>query len=790
VDRTDNSERKVAEEWFEPDDSRRFAVLLRRMVVVLGIGLAIVGVAVVIGLSRRIESGEWSEDRALAMAVAAAAPSQRAELAASSGREAMTIVDGAAVVIVSREIPDRQSVRWLNAIGLRARRVSPAQFTSTDPSGVRWWHTVVPTPEGGLLLLHRRGSDALRTVTALRVWMAVLGAFLAAGLAMVWWLLRNRVESSTKVLLDAAEDLRLRGEIRPEIRERITSLPERPLEFKRVALALEFIERDGRRSFDRVDSLLEAARSLGSSLEPNQVLQRSLEQLEHVLGVPRSAILRLDPLRESFTVLALRGHDDKYVDSVTEAGSSRNAPSVTALREGGPVQVSDTESELVTDSLRERARKHGYRSVLVVPLPTAGELHTVLVLHKPEPFTYSHDDVELVASFASIAAAALRNAELFARIDTDLASQTGRLEAIVESVDQGILVESVAGEVIYANSAMRALLPPGCSHDDSRTGSEFLHLVLKSAADPEEAHRLITSLSSGEARWSEVELALGPSQTCSFRITDFSVMDSQGRPVGRGQVWTDVTVDHELDRMKSGILATISHEFRTPLALIKGYATTLLAEDVTWNETDREEFLALIASESDRLTELVQRLLDMRRIDAGMVELQSFPVEIETVVAGALAGLPAASVRVSVGELPDATLSADAQRLATALRNLVSNALVYSPPDSVVEVDAVLAEDSVEFTVSDRGEGVPESQRQRIFEPFVRADDSLTATSNGVGLGLAITRGFVEAHGGRLWVDDRQDGEGSVFHVSIPLDGVVPHTQREPVALRSTEVAR
>lgn len=790
MDPTDHSERKVAEEWFEPDDSRRFAVLLRRMVIVLGIGLAIVGLAVVVGLSRRIESGERSEDRALAMAVAAADPSVRAELAASSGREAMTIIDGTAVVIVSREIPDRQSARWLNAIGLRAQRVSPAQFSSTDPFGARWWHTVVQTPEGGLLLLHRRESDALRMVTALRVWMAVLGVFLAAGLAMVWWLLRNRVESSTKVLLDAAEDLRLRGEIRPEIRDRVISLPERPLEFKRLARALEFIERDGRRSFDRVDSLLEAARSLGSSLEPSQVLERSLEQLEHVLGVPRSAILRLDPVRESFTVLALRGHDDKYVDSVTEAGSSRNAPSVMALREGGPVQVSDTESDLVTDSLRERSRKHGYRSVLVVPLPTAGEPHTVLVLHKPEPFTYSHDDVELAASFASIAAAALRNAELFARIDADLASQTGRLEAIVESVDQGILVESVSGDVIYANSAMRALLPPDRSRVDSFTGSEFLHLVLQSAADPGDAYRLITSLSSGEARWSEVELQLGPSESCLFRITDFSVADSQGRPVGRGQVWTDVTVDHQLDRMKSGILATISHEFRTPLALIKGYATTLLADDVTWNETDREEFLALIASESDRLTELVQRLLDMRRIDAGMVELQFFPVEIETVLAGAIAGLPSASERVSIGGFPDTTLSADAQRLTTALRNLVSNALAYSPPDSVVEMSVSMVGDFVEFTVSDRGDGVPKSQRLRIFEPFVRADDSLAAPSSGVGLGLAITRGFVEAHGGRLWVDDRKDGVGSVFHVSIPIDGDAPFSRREPTSLRPTEVSR
>jgi signal transduction histidine kinase len=415
----------------------------------------------------------------------------------------------------------------------------------------------------------------------------------------------------------------------------------------------------------------------------------------------------------------------------------------------------------------------------------------VLLLHKEEPYTYSHDEVDLSVSFASIAAAALRNAELFAQTDEDLRRQTSRLAAIVESVDQGILVESARGEVIYANSAMRRLLPPGEVFVPGTGADELLRAVMRPVIDAGSALDAVAGLRGDAGRWVDLDIERTGGETRSFRVRAFPVVDDQARSIGRGQVWTDITADRALDRMKSGLLATVSHEFRTPLALIKGYATTLLADDVEWSEADRTDFLQLVESEADRLTSLVQRLLDMRRIDAGMVELQLVPIEVGELVARTLAGLPHRRDRIEVGPVPPVVVSVDATRMITAIRNLVDNACTYSPPGSPVAFEVTVGDGSVEVAITDRGAGVPDPLKARIFDTFVRADDGLTAEHPGLGLGLAIARGFVRAHGGRLWVEDGAGGSGSVFRLRVPA-GHRPSTEPLPLdpvspGLRSPE---
>jgi signal transduction histidine kinase len=785
--------RSVAERWLEQDDSRRFAVMLRRMIVVLALAMLLVGTAATGSLSRRIEAGEWAEDRHLAGAVAAADREARAGLAAGAGREALVVSSGAAVAIVAEAVPTEDGRRWLRAVAERARRTGEGQFVSIGPDGEVWWHATAPLPEGGHLVLQRRESAALATAINLKLLVLLAGTVLVAGLAVVWWWLRKRVEQSTQALLDAADELRLRGEIRPPVRGRLDRVPERPIELKRLARSLGQIEGDVRRSFAQVDSLLRAAKALGESLDLQHVLAQTLEQIEQVLGAGRSAILSFDRQRGAFVILATRGHSQAYLDALTTRRSDPSLPSERALRERVPVQVSDTESEVVARQLRDRGREHGYRSVLAVPLPPTNERATVLLLHKPQPYTYSHDEVELSMSFASIAAAALRNAELFAQTDEDLRRQTGRLGAIVEGVDQGILVESVGGEVIYANRAMCRLLPPGELFIPGMGSDDLLQSILDQATDPRLALDAVNQLRGDPHRWAEawtdVELARPGGTVLAFRVRTFAVTDEQARPIGRGQVWTDVTADRALDRMKAGLLATVSHEFRTPLALIKGYATTLLADDVQWSDADRHDFLQLVEAEADRLTALVQRLLDMRRIDAGMVELQPVTIGAGELVAQAVGGVPHLHDRIRVGSVPPVEVEVDVARMVTVLRNLIDNAGTYSPPGSPVAIEVVdSAEDGglIEISVGDRGPGIPDQLKLRVFDTFVRGDGGLTAEHAGLGLGLAIAHGFVAAHGGRLWVEDQPSGPGSVFLMRIPCDQTTPRDtgRAMPVASR------
>jgi two-component system sensor histidine kinase KdpD len=216
----------------------------------------------------------------------------------------------------------------------------------------------------------------------------------------------------------------------------------------------------------------------------------------------------------------------------------------------------------------------------------------------------------------------------------------------------------------------------------------------------------------------------------------------------------------EADELRSALLQAVSHDLRTPLAGIKASASSLRQPDIQWSEPDRDEFLRTIEDETDRLATLVGNLLDMSRIQAGAVTPASRAVGLEEVVPAAVAGLgPRAQiVDVAVPEsLPP--VEADPALLERVVANLVDNAVAHSPPDAPVRVEAGEVGDRVLVRVVDRGPGIPASERERVFQPFQRTGDRRRAPSGaGVGLGLAVARGFTQAMGGDLVVDDTPGG--------------------------------
>ena len=213
----------------------------------------------------------------------------------------------------------------------------------------------------------------------------------------------------------------------------------------------------------------------------------------------------------------------------------------------------------------------------------------------------------------------------------------------------------------------------------------------------------------------------------------------------------------EADQLRTAILRAVSHDLRTPIASIKASATSLLQGDVDWSPEDRQEFLSTIDEESDRLNNLVGNLLDMSRVETGVLEVTLRPVPLEEVVALSLASLsePTDQVEVQVSEeLPP--VLADPVLLERVVANLVSNALRYAPADLPVRIEAGQVGDRIDLRVIDRGPGVAPADRERIFEPFQRLGDR--ATGSGVGLGLAVARGFTDAMDGELSLDDTPGG--------------------------------
>jgi two-component system sensor histidine kinase KdpD len=213
----------------------------------------------------------------------------------------------------------------------------------------------------------------------------------------------------------------------------------------------------------------------------------------------------------------------------------------------------------------------------------------------------------------------------------------------------------------------------------------------------------------------------------------------------------------QANELRAALLQAVSHDLRTPLAAIKAAASSLRQPDVTWSEQDVAQFLATIEDEADRLNALVGNLLDMSRLQAGVIEPMLRPVHMEEVVPAALASLGdrARTVESDVSEtLPPAI--GDAALLERVVANLVENALKFSPPGVPVRVEAGAVQNLVHLRVVDRGPGIPPTERDRVFLPFQRLGDADRGT--GVGLGLAVARGFVGAMGGELELEDTPGG--------------------------------
>jgi two-component system sensor histidine kinase KdpD len=252
----------------------------------------------------------------------------------------------------------------------------------------------------------------------------------------------------------------------------------------------------------------------------------------------------------------------------------------------------------------------------------------------------------------------------------------------------------------------------------------------------------------------------------------------------------------EADRMRTALLAAVSHDLRTPLASAKAAVTSLRSHDVQWAAEDRDELLATADESLDRLAHLVDNLLDMSRLQAGALSVFPRPADLDEIVSRSLDDLGPAGREVMV-EMPRTLpeVQVDPAILERVIANLTANALRYSPAGSPPLLTASALADRVELRIVDRGPGIPESDRDRIFVPFQRLGD--TDNTSGVGLGLALSRGLTEAMGGSLEPEDTPGG-GLTMALSLPaapgpsagLAGEPGHRERAEISSAATAAGR
>jgi PAS domain S-box-containing protein len=457
----------------------------------------------------------------------------------------------------------------------------------------------------------------------------------------------------------------------------------------------------------------------------------------------------------------------QFAEQLSIQPSEPDSVTMRALHAREPIQVSDTETDPSYIIRKQRARVEGFRAILAVPLNTQHAPPTALLVFHPTPHVFTHNEIQLLTSFANHAAMAIENAILFERSDMRLREQTQRLEALVQSLHDGLILTDLQGKVVYANKRVGELADiPLKSLTDMQADQILASIIDKASGKSKNKSQVQKILESkGEKKVEFSQSVQG--QNIHLRLEVFSVDDEEGVPIGRGIFFHDITADRELDRMRSSLVSTVSHELRTPLAAIKGYASTMLADDVEWDRDSQREFLTIISDESDRLTSLVNNLLDLSRIEVGSLKLSHEKCNVEEVVHSAARGArltPRNKLEVNLEpRLPG--VFADPLRLESILRNLIENSVKYAGEEAEIKVEVRKNSRDIIFRVSDDGPGIPLKEGQRVFERFYRVDDSLTRLTSGAGLGLAICQGLVRAHGGKIWTEPQASGACVAFTI-------------------------
>ena len=483
---------------------------------------------------------------------------------------------------------------------------------------------------------------------------------------------------------------------------------------------------------------------LATELDPVAVLEAVVAEATTLLGVDAAALAALEG--DELVVTAVVG--DGAEDALGARSASTGWVAGDVVQSRAPVAYEDASaSEGLAES--DVLLGSGHRAYLGVPLAAReGALHGVLSVYAREPRAWREEETQALVALAANASVALSNAELYQRV----AVEREQSVAILANIADGIVAVDREGDVVLWNRAAEEITGVPAAEAIGRTPVQVLQRELESETGG--TNRLVAISRGGNDVW--------------LSLSEAVMRDPTGAVAGRIFAFRDISAEHVVEQMKSDFVSTVSVELRTPLTSIYGFAQTLLREDVAFGETERRTFLEFIARESERLTTIVDALLNVARIETGDLSVSIEPTDVAAVVGDVLQtaeGFAGANGHRFVAEIDvhGATASADPDKLRQVLDQLVSNAVKYSPDGGTVTVSARRLDEAIEVAVADEGVGIPASERDRIFTKFYKPGGA-----PGTGLGLFIAQGLVRQMGGKMWVES-EEGRGSRFTFELPL---------------------
>jgi PAS domain S-box-containing protein len=504
-------------------------------------------------------------------------------------------------------------------------------------------------------------------------------------------------------------------------------------------------------------------------------------QIRAVYNIPPQAWPAFEPLLDVASLIRAEEfnggefEDGEIVDEEEVMDTSASAEGDVAVEEAPRAATLTTNYVDLQARVRQVEEKLGLHLGQVVGLPLLfeDELLGIIYLFRSE-YAFTQMDWQFLQGFADQAAIAVRNARLYHQ----LATERTRLATIIENSADGIMILDMDRRVVVINQALAAMVGLAEEEAVGRPCTEVLPLENVEGDDLCQAE-MWDEFPDGRSRRCEGELIRPGGSRIIVSATFTPLYDEAKHLVNLIVNVHDITRFREEEEMKSTFTSIISHELKTPVALIKGYAQTLARPDATWDAATARQSLEIIEQEADRLEGLINNLLDASRIQASGLRLDSADVDVEA-MARKLADAYRTQTTIHQIEVdfpePLPLIGGDEERLRQVLTNLLGNAIKYSPEGGVIRVGGWTQHSSGEngparviLFVADQGIGIPQDELPHIFERFYRVDSSLRRNTMGAGLGLFLTKAIVEAHGGQIWARSEPD-KGTTFFVALPVE--------------------
>lgn len=358
------------------------------------------------------------------------------------------------------------------------------------------------------------------------------------------------------------------------------------------------------------------------------------------------------------------------------------------------------------------------------------------------------------------------------KLSQSLEEERERLDTVLESIGDGVIVLDSENKVLMANRRVSEIfgVPMNALH---RTDlAKLIEQVRHRLVNPDLVEEKVRELQRDPNLLDEITLELDEAGGQAIRLYCAPVRGADGKVLGRIATSLDLGRERELDRLKTEFLSTISHELRTPLTSVKGALGLIRGGAVGTVAAEMRELLDIAITNTDRLIRVINDILDIFQLERGQARIRPVQMSIAQSVARAIRAVTSQADlrRVTIRtEIPDAVpaVKGDPKRVEQVIVNLLSNGIKFSQPESVVTVYARGVDGMVTVSVRDHGCGLAGDFQERLFSKFEHAQGSLTRESQGAGLGLAISRHIVEAHGGRIWAESEGEGKGSTFSFTL-----------------------